>query len=149
PTNPVTTTYNRAIITIGADGTQTVTPVYAYSGNNGRGAILNNGQYYMVGNAGNSGTGPTAATLDALSGNTGVQTIAQGSSGATTVVGAYTNSSTGNSKGDQYGFSVTQIGDTADKTGKDDNFRGETVFNNTLYVTKGSGSNGVNTVYQV
>src|SRR5262249_31156904 len=30
-----------------------------------------------------------------------------------------------------------------------DNFRGETIFNNTLYVTKGSGSNGINTVYQV
>src|SRR6202012_5780399 len=37
----------------------------------------------------------------------------------------------------------------ADKSGKDDNFRGLTMFNNTLFVTKGSGSNGVNTVYQV
>jgi hypothetical protein len=36
-----------------------------------------------------------------------------------------------------------------DKAGKDDNFRGVTIFNNTLYVTKGSGSNGINTVYQV
>jgi hypothetical protein len=37
----------------------------------------------------------------------------------------------------------------ADKSGKDNNFRGETIFNNTLYVTKGSGGNGINTVYQV
>jgi len=29
------------------------------------------------------------------------------------------------------------------------NFRGLTVFNDTLYVTKGSGGNGINTVYQV
>lgn len=36
-----------------------------------------------------------------------------------------------------------------DKPGKDNNFRGETIFNNTLYVTKGSGGNGINTVYQV
>ena len=36
-----------------------------------------------------------------------------------------------------------------DKPGKDNNFRGLTIFNNTLYVTKGSGSNGINTVYQV
>jgi hypothetical protein len=36
-----------------------------------------------------------------------------------------------------------------DKPGKDTNFRGLTIFNNTLYVSKGSGSNGVNTVYQV
>jgi hypothetical protein len=32
---------------------------------------------------------------------------------------------------------------------RDNNFRGETIFNNTLYATRGSGSNGVNTVYQV
>jgi hypothetical protein len=38
---------------------------------------------------------------------------------------------------------------TGDKPGKDTNFRGLTIFNNTLYVTKGSGGNGVNTVYQV
>ena len=36
-----------------------------------------------------------------------------------------------------------------DKAAKDNNYRGLTVSNNTLYVTKGSGSNGVNTVYQV
>jgi hypothetical protein len=47
-------------------------------------------------------------------------------------------------------FEVTQVGfTTADKPGKDDNFRGLTIFNNTLYVTKGSGGNGINTVYQV
>src|SRR5262249_19525956 len=31
----------------------------------------------------------------------------------------------------------------------DNNFRGLTIFNNTMYVTKGSGGNGINTVYQV
>ena len=36
-----------------------------------------------------------------------------------------------------------------DKVAKDDNFRGETVYNNVLYYTKGSGSNGVDTVYFV
>jgi hypothetical protein len=44
-------------------------------------------------------------------------------------------------------FSVTQLGDKADKVGKDTNFRGLTIFNNVVYYTKGSGSNGVNTVY--
>jgi hypothetical protein len=38
-------------------------------------------------------------------------------------------------------------GDT--KIVKDNNFRGETVFNNTLYASKGSGSNGVDTIYQI
>lgn len=38
---------------------------------------------------------------------------------------------------------------SGDKPGKDTNFRGETIFNNTLYVAKGSGGNGINTVYQL
>ena len=38
---------------------------------------------------------------------------------------------------------------SGDKPGKDTNFRGMTIFDNTLYVTKGSGSNGINTVYQL
>jgi hypothetical protein len=37
--------------------------------------------------------------------------------------------------------------DKQDKIGKDDNFRGLTISNNVLYYTKGSGSNGVDTVY--
>jgi len=37
----------------------------------------------------------------------------------------------------------------SDKPGKDTNFRGITIFDNTLYVSKGSGGNGINTVYQV
>jgi hypothetical protein len=35
----------------------------------------------------------------------------------------------------------------ADKIGQDNNFRGLTLFNNMLYYSKGSGSNGVHTVY--
>jgi len=46
-------------------------------------------------------------------------------------------------------FNVTDLGDKADKYGKDDNFRGMTIFNNVLYYAKGSGSNGVDTVYFV
>src|SRR5208282_621193 len=44
---------------------------------------------------------------------------------------------------------IGQNGYAADKTAKDSNFRGLTVYNNTVYTTKGSGSNGVDTVYQV
>ena len=145
PSNPVTSTYNRAIITVNANGTSTVTPVTAYSGNNGRNAVLYDGNYYMTGNAGNSGKpAPSGTVLSNLSDNTGVQTIAFGSSGATNVVGAV-NGTFGSSTGYQRGFSAL----ATDKTGKDDNFRGMTVFDNTLFVTKGSGSNGVNSVYQV
>jgi hypothetical protein len=150
PTNPVTSTYSRAVGVFDVvNQTFSATPVGAYSGNNGRAAVLgDNGMFYMAGNAGNSGSGVSGTVLGQLSDNTGVQMIANGSSGATTVVGAV-NGTFGNTTGYQRGFSVTQLGLSADKTGKDDNFRGLTMFDNTLYVTKGSGSNGVNTVYQV
>lgn len=42
-------------------------------------------------------------------------------------------------------FNITQLGDKADKVGKDTNFRGLTVFDNVVYYTKGSGGNGVGT----
>jgi hypothetical protein len=111
-----------------------VTTTNAYDGNNGRAAILgSNGYYYMVGNAGN-GNGSPATTAA-----TGVQLLTPGvnataSTPGTTQVGSY---------------SITQNGDAADKTAKDNNFRGETVFDGELYVSKGSGSNGIDTVYAV
>jgi hypothetical protein len=84
-TNPVASIYQRAIGEVDPSGNLLVTPVNSYSGNNGREALLANGHYYIVGNAGNgSGDG---LTLSMLSDNTGVQMIARGDSGETTVVG--------------------------------------------------------------
>ena len=149
PTNAVKGVTQRGIGDLNlATGALTVTGVNAYSGNNGRNVVSAGGNYYTVGNAGNSGKGVSGATLGQLSDNTGLQMIAKGQSGATTVVGQ-TYGTAGSSTGYQHGFSTVATGGAADKTGKDDNFRGETLFDNTLYVTKGSGSNGVNTVYQV
>jgi hypothetical protein len=157
PTNPVHGVYARAVVLVKLDSGQiAVTAVNAYSGNNGRGAVLANGTFYMVGNAGNgSGDG---FILSALSDNTGVQAISAGNpgSGNTTVIGEPLGTY-GATVGYQRGFSLAQVADPArpgqnyapDKTGKDCNFRGLTIFDNTLYVTKGSGSNGVNSVYQV
>jgi hypothetical protein len=65
-----------------------------------------------------------------------------------TVVGKV-NGTYGSATGYQRGFSMTQIGAAADKTGKDDNFRGLRDYNDTLYVSKGSGGNGLDAVYQV
>jgi hypothetical protein len=117
-----------------ANNALSVTTTNAYNGNNGRAALLGaNGNYYLVGNAGNgNGGNPTA-------GATGVQLVVPGanataSTPGTTQVAAY---------------DITQNGYAADTTAKDNNFRGETVFNGVLYVSKGSGSNGINTVYQV
>jgi len=157
-TNPtagigVSPTY-RSIAQINLDGSLQVTNTNAYSGNNGRATVLDNNTntYFEVGNAGNSGKpAPAASVLATLSSNTGVQAITPGSSNPnTTVIGALTSDG-------QHGFSITQTNPltgqpystTSDKVGKDDNFRGETVFDNTLYVTKGSGGNGIDTVYQV
>ena len=138
PTNPAGGSFYRAVVQVGANGAIQVTPTNAYSGNNGRAAILANGAYYLVGNS-NNGSGTPSNVVNA----TGVQIATPGQALSTTPV------QIGN-------FSITQVKDpstglpyAADKLGKDNNFRGLTIFNNTLYVTKGSGGNGINTVYQV
>lgn len=138
PTNPAGGSYFRGIAQIGANGAIQITPVSSYSGDTGRAAILANGLYYMAGNA-NNGTG-TPANLIA---STGVQVAVPGQvAGTPPIQAGY--------------FGIEQVTNPAtgkaylpDKAGKDDNFRGLTIFNNTLYVTKGSGSNGINTIYQV
>ncbi|HEV2099138.1 MAG TPA: PEP-CTERM sorting domain-containing protein, partial [Stellaceae bacterium] len=160
PTNTDTQTpTNRSVVQVNANGTVEVTNTNAYSGNNGRAAILANNvngtsqsEYFLAGNAGNgSGTPPTD-----IVNNTGVQLIAPRSSNPETTVVGQQQGTPGSKTGFQYGFSVAQTNPAtgmpygaADKSGKDNNFRGETIFDNTLYVTKGSGSNGVNTVYRV
>jgi hypothetical protein len=130
PTNPVGTAFYRAVAQVDGRGGIKVTETNAYSGNNGRAAALAGGLYYTVGNA-NNGSGTPANVISA----TGVEIVTPGQApGTPTELGD---------------FSITQYGFKADKLGKDNNFRGLTIFNNTLYVTKGSGSNGINTVYQV
>ncbi len=141
PTNPVPGAYYRAAAMVDRFGRFSFTETNAYSGNNGRAAILNNTYgnpvFYTAGNAGNgSSPQPNGVVLGA-----GAQIFdllhepeANQAPGQPTPVGS---------------FSVTLLGDKADKIGKDDNFRGMTVFDNVLYFTKGSGGNGVNTVYFV
>jgi len=139
PTNPVPGAYYRTVATLGDDGKFTFTNTNAYSGNNGRAAILNDRAHviYAAGNAGNGSTPqPDGVILGA-----GAQLIKPSRApqvaqhpGLPTPLGS---------------FSITQLGDKPDKIGKDDNFRGLTVYRNVVYYTKGSGGNGVNTVYFV
>ncbi len=141
PTNPAGGSYFRAVAQISADGSLQITPTNAYSGNNGRAAILaNNGLYYMVGNSNNGAGTPT----DVVN-STGVQVASPGQSANTPPmpVGSFSINQINPLTGQVYAV------DAKDKAGKDNNFRGLTIFNNTLYVTKGSGSNGIDTVYQV
>ena len=116
PTNPVKSIYARAIANVDlSTGAVGITNVNAYSGNNGRAAVLANGQYYMVGNAGNgSGNG---AQLSALSDNTGVQSIAVGNSGNTTAVGVALGTN-GSATGYQRGFSLAQLPNLAVQIGR-------------------------------
>jgi hypothetical protein len=141
PTNPVPSNYYRAVARMDRWGHFDFTETNAYSGNNGRAAILNNtwgnDVFYTAGNAGNGANPqPQNVVLGA-----GAQILSpvdapenDQAPGLPTPVGS---------------FSVTELGDKADKVGKDDNFRGITVHDNVLYYTKGSGGNGVNTVYYV
>jgi hypothetical protein len=141
PTDPVGLNTYRAVAAVDSKGRFTFTETNAYSGNNGRAAILNNTDganvVYTAGNAGNGANPqPNGIILGA---------------GAQFIVPTSTPESfqTPTTPAPLASFSVTQLGDKADKVGKDDNFRGLTIFNNVVYFTKGSGSNGVNTVYFV
>ena len=141
PTNPDGQSFYRGVAVVDRDGQFQFTETNAYSGDNGRAAILNNidgaDVLYTAGNAGNGSNPQPAGVVQ----GTGAQLLVPSSlpealqdPGTTTPLAS---------------FSVTALGQKADKIGKDDNFRGIAVFNNVLYYTKGSGSNGINTVYFV
>lgn len=144
PTNPVTSSYNRAVAQLDSVGNVLITETTAYSGNNGRAALLNNSDgafaYYTAGNAGN-GANPQPAGI-ILGAGTQIISPGQSPSLLPTPLGS---------------FSITQLKDpsnpphfyAADKVGKDTNFRGLTTFGHVVYLSKGSGSNGINTVYFV
>ena len=131
PTNPVGNSYYRVVAQLTPDGTLQTTDVNPYSGNNGRAAAFAAGNYYLVGNSNNGGGTP--ANVVAAAGAQ-IATPGQSASQPPTEIG---------------NFSVTQYGYPADKAGKDNNFRGLRLYGQTMYVTKGSGSNGIDTVYQV
>jgi hypothetical protein len=137
PTNPVGISYYRAVAQLDSHGHLTYTETNAYSGNNGRAAILDAADdvYYTAGNAGNGGN-PQPVGVIAGAGaqilTPARQPEADQQPGSPTPIGS---------------FNITQLGVKADKVGKDTNFRGLTIHDNVVYLTKGSGGNGVNTVY--
>jgi len=148
PTNPVIssfvsnpaipTAYYRGVAEVDASGHISVTHGNAYSGDNGRAAIKGgNGLYYMVGNdnSGNLSKAqlPITQIGQELINATGAEMLIPGQ-----LPPAPPNIAM---------IGRLQIG--KDKPGKDTNFRGLTIFDNTLYISKGSGGNGINTVYQV
>ena len=141
PTNPVPETVFRVVALVDQKGKFRFTATNAYSGNNGRAAILNNSDganfLYTAGNAGNGSSPQPDGIIIGAGGQFLVPQnralVAQNPGDPTPLAS----------------FNITQLGNPPDKIGKDDNFRGLTIFNNVVYYTKGSGGNGVNTVYFV
>ncbi len=123
----------RSVAQVKADGTVQVSQFNVFAGDNPRAAISAPGGFLMVGNSnGNTGPALTAGLQIGTPGNT-----------TTTRVNPF-NINTVNDPATGQPYAAT-----ASKIDKYNNFRGETVFNNTLFVTKGSGSQGINSVFQV
>ncbi len=131
--------YDRAVALVKYDGTVTVTPQnFAYSGDNPRGAIsLNGTQFYMAGNSDSTlnkttpVTGP-GLTIGARLGMPGSPSSIQ--------LGTY--------------VAADRPDETAKQHVKDNNWRGIGIFadangNQNLYVSKGSGGNGDDGLFQV
>ncbi|HTO79571.1 MAG TPA: hypothetical protein VMJ31_07335, partial [Methylocystis sp.] len=133
--------YYRVVADLDVEGDLHFTATNAYSGNNGRAAILHpTAQGNLLLAAGNAGNGSNPQPSGILLG-AGAQGLAEAT---TPLVGQTPGLPTPVAS-----FNVTELNDAADKLGKDDNFRGMTIFNHVLYYAKGSGGNGVNTVYFV
>ena len=125
-------TFNREVALISTDGTLTLQPeTNAYSGDNPRAVITVDGQeFYMAGNADSSlnkdGSGP-GTTIGARYGTSGSDLSIQ--------LGVY--------------FAPDRTDESAKQHIKDNNFRGVGIYNGNLYVSKGSGGNGDDGLFQV
>jgi hypothetical protein len=124
--------FDRAVALIEADGSTSVTDESnAYSGDNPRAAITVDGtQLYMAGNADSTiapdGSGP-GTTIGARYGMPGSSTSIE--------LGVY--------------FAGDRPEETKKQHVKDSNFRGIGIYGGNLYVSKGSGGNGDDGVFQV
>jgi hypothetical protein len=146
-TNPdVSGPFYRVAGALSSDGRWTFTDTNSYSGDNGRAAILN-GQDDQLYTAGNSNNGSSSPILAGLVNGTGAQSFPESflPQGDQSPVTASTIEPLGTFNIDH----LPAYSTVTDKAGKDTNFRGLTESNNVVYYTKGSGSNGINTVYFV
>jgi hypothetical protein len=155
PTNPVTFAFgskyafHRTVVSFDDDGTFRYTPTIDYGGNNGRSALLSwDGLYYAVGNANNGNAdafGPSNGTNPDVTETTGLEVVKPINGPASSVAIPANNSA----EVDPLIQYADGKGGALDKPGKDNNYRGITEYNGALYFTKGSGSNGMDTVYTV
>jgi hypothetical protein len=155
PTNPVTFAFGksfafrRTIVSVDEKANITYTPTNDYGGNNGRSALLgSNGLYYMVGNANNGNAATfgsnTNGTNPDVTETTGLIVVNPINS---SVVNPTISSALSAEVDPLLEFDDNK--GKADKPGKDNNYRGLAEFGGALFFTKGSGSNGMDTVYTV
>ena len=155
PTNPVTFAFGdsyafaRTIVAVDGRGRFAYTPTINYGGNNGRSALLApNGLYYSVGNANNGNAttfGPSNGTNPDVTETTGLEVVRPIDAPWAAVPVPAGNSA---EVDPLLQYALGKNG-ALDKPGKDNNYRGVTEFGGALYFTKGSGSNGMDTVYTV
>jgi hypothetical protein len=125
-------TFDREVALIAGDGSISLTPeTNAYSGDNPRAVITADGtQFYMAGNADSSlnpdGSGP-GTTIGARYGTPGSMTSVE--------LGMH--------------LAADRPDESKKQHIKDNNWRGIGIFNGNLYVSKGSGGNGDDGVFQV
>ena len=131
--------YDRAVALVKSNGAVTVTREdFAYSGDNPRGVISLDGQeFYMAGNADSTENKTTPVTGPGLT--IGARLGMPGSTGSIQL-GTY--------------FAADRPDESAKQHIKDNNWRGIGIFadafgNQNLYVSKGSGGNGDDGVFQV
>jgi hypothetical protein len=151
------------VTTLDGDGNFHYTESNAYTGDNGRAAIIADGISNGPGEEGFRAQGAPSAPIAFMAGNAGSGSGKHQFPGVIEGAGAQALSpSIGPESFQNPGaptpvgsFNITQLSNlgsaytAGDKIGKDTNFRGLTIYNNVVYYTKGSGGNGVNTVYFV
>jgi hypothetical protein len=154
PTNPVTFAFGsgyafaRTIVSMDERGHFSYTPTINYGGNNGRAALLgSNGLFYTVGNSnnGNASSFGSNGTEPDVTETTGLEVVKPINAAFASVPVPSGNSA---EVDPLIQYPLGKNG-ALDKAGKDNNYRGLTENGGALYFTKGSGSNGIDTVYSV
>jgi hypothetical protein len=165
--NPVTINFGtnyafaRTVVSIDNEGNIGYTPTIAYGGDNGRNGLLgSNGLYYTVGNS-NAGS---AASFGADAGGAACTLSPPVSTKTINCTNPDVTTTTGlevvNPIDSMFSSTTIPADNSAevdpklmtiagDKPGKDNNYRGVTEYGGALYFTKGSGSNGVQSVYTI
>ncbi len=142
--------YYRVAADLSSDGRWTFTDTNSYSGDNERAVLLDSAdnEFLAAGTDNNGDSNKvTDPAMETLAGDVFASLVED------TGAQSYPESFESQSEQSPLTPPTTLEGalsfSPSDKAGKDTNFRGLTVYNNVVYYTKGSGSNGADSVYFV